>query len=224
MINNILNHDTKANRTVYVVGSGIGYANWCQAKPVYHMEEASFVLFTGGSDISPYLYNKRAHPSTYPNPERDHEEVSEFKTARELGKPMLGICRGAQLLCAMAGGILVQDQHHSYMHDIETEDGRKIVVNSMHHQCAYPWNMPKDDYRVIAWANNLSSQHKGESDEDELINPDGKEAEIVFYPKINALGMQHHPEGMFGHYDSKVAIESISYMRGLLDRLLNKSL
>ncbi len=221
--------DLIAGRTVYIVGGGSEYANWCQAREVETMEEATFVLFTGGSDVHPSLYGKRPHPSAYHSLNRDIEETEEFKKALRLDKPMLGICRGSQFMCVCAGGLLVQDQPNPYyMHMIETIDGKEIAVSSTHHQAQWPWNLPSDDYSVIGWSREMSSWHWGERDGDEMVigkAPDDKECEIVHYRRTKALAIQSHPEGVFIDYaKSGRARESTDYMRSLLDRLIANTL
>ena len=66
-------------RKIYVVGGDTGYASWCKSEIVRNMEEANLVMFTGGADVSPYLYKKRAHPTIGSNPRRDFEEITEFE-------------------------------------------------------------------------------------------------------------------------------------------------
>lgn len=218
-------HDPVPGRTVYTIGGPSSYSNWMRATEVDSMEDASFVVLTGGADWDSSTYNRRPHPTSYSSPNRDRFEIAEFKKARALDKPVVGVCRGAQGLAIFAGAILVQDQSHPYYHEIETEDGRKLKTNSLHHQSAFPWVLPADQYRVIAWANNESSHHWGESYRDELENPGGKEAEIVLYPAIRSLGYQMHPELMYDDYDrSPSTREFIDYSRYLLTRFLDGTL
>lgn len=182
-------------KNIYVVGGGNDVAKWCRHNIVNSFEKADVIVFTGGEDVSPFLYNKKRHPTTSNNPTRDMFEERFFKKAVEQGKGMLGICRGSQLLCALSGGELVQDQSHPYLHDVSTNDGRTIQVTSTHHQRQYIKNMPKTDYKLIAWAEHLSPKSFGETDEDDLS--EDQEAEIVYYPKTRALAIQSHPEYVF---------------------------
>jgi anthranilate/para-aminobenzoate synthase component II len=193
-----------ARRKVYVVGGDHSYCNFLIGyEIVSRMEDATLVMLTGGSDVSPELYGKKAHPTTSPYPRRDREEVAEFKRAKNLGLPMIGICRGAQAICCFSGGLLVQDMSHKYIHQIETNDGRKLVCNSMHHQMQYPFNLPADQYEVIAWAINEDGGHKlspyafGESDLDDMSGV--KEIEIAYYygNGHRCLAIQCHPECLY---------------------------
>jgi len=146
-----------------------------------NLEGIDLLVFTGGSDIDPSLYNHKKDKRTHSQPERDAKEVEIFKRARALNIPMLGICRGAQLLCVMAGGTLLQHiDGHSGNHNIDTKDGRSIIVNSGHHQM----QQPPDNAVAVAWANPPQSELGI------------KEYEVVYYPEIKALGIQFHPEAL----------------------------
>ena len=212
---NFHNFRQKAQRLIYVVGPSSGYANWMQGILTNDMKSADLVVFTGGEDISPDLYNQPPHFTTGPNPYRDAYELKEYNRALKLKKPMIGICRGHQFLCAMAGGILIQDQENPRVyHPMTTEDGKTLIITSLHHQAAYPWGMPKEDYKVIAWADE-SEYHKGGNDE-ELTPEDGKEVEIIYFPKIKAYGVQGHPEMMVNSSYPECE-ETLAYLRNQLD-------
>ena len=67
-------------------------------------------LFTGGQDVSPELYNEEALESCgRPEEKRDELESMILKHAYADNKPVLGICRGVQLMNAVLGGTLYQD-------------------------------------------------------------------------------------------------------------------
>lgn len=125
------------------------------------LQKLDGILFSGGSDIDPYLYDE------YPKfglgaiePKRDAHEVKlARKVLSELNIPVLGICRGMQLLTVATGGKLYQDlasqkpeginhsvpksiRHHAFhpvriensslLYDIFQEE--ELRVNSFHHQ------------------------------------------------------------------------------------------
>lgn len=187
---------------VFVVGMSTSYANWFPRILVNTMEEANVVLFTGGEDINPELYGEQEAYQTYFSPGRDAREVEAYKKALSLGKNMWGTCRGLQLFCAMNGGKLVQHLSHGGQHKIELNDGGSLIVNSLHHQLCYPWNLPSDEYELIGWANELSPMHLG-GDSGPMDFPkhafkDNRimEPEILFFPKTKCLGVQFHPEMM----------------------------
>jgi putative glutamine amidotransferase len=123
------------------------------------VEAADAVLLPGGGDIISHAYGEEPHPkSMYQDPVRDSMEFEVTRRALEMGRPILGICRGVQLLNVAFGGSLIQDVpsqvpdvllHYSYAldtflaHTIDIEEGSllarvlgstSMAVNSFHHQ------------------------------------------------------------------------------------------
>lgn len=118
------------------------------------------ILFTGGGDISPLYFGE--NPTGKINSistRRDFIELKLFKKAWEKNMPMLGICRGLQLINVALGGTLYQDidsqfegvlGHHpndilrdELYHTVKLKEGSslfdifktdEISVNSFHHQ------------------------------------------------------------------------------------------
>ena len=164
----------------------------------------AMVVFTGGADVSPEYYGEKEHHSCFTQPKRDAEEFLVANRAREYGIPMAGICRGAQLLCVFAGGKLVQDvRGHGRYHYllVNEEDGstEKYLVSSTHHQMQYPWDLPHTEYELIGWMESpLSDHYTMNPTETFSVDEASKnlrlEPDIVWYPKIKALGAQYHPE------------------------------
>jgi putative glutamine amidotransferase len=67
------------------------------------------LLLAGGADVDPSFYGAEAHPETTATwPERDRFELALARRALERRMPVLGICRGMQLLNVARGGTLVQ--------------------------------------------------------------------------------------------------------------------
>jgi putative glutamine amidotransferase len=68
------------------------------------------LLLTGGADILPSRYGETAHPSVVDiDPARDDFELALIARARQSDLPVIGICRGIQVLNVAGGGTLVQD-------------------------------------------------------------------------------------------------------------------
>lgn len=67
------------------------------------------LIITGGADVAPRRYGQRPHPATQPpRPDRDHSELLLTRAARAARLPLLGICRGMQIMAVEAGGVLEQ--------------------------------------------------------------------------------------------------------------------
>jgi putative glutamine amidotransferase len=66
------------------------------------------IVFAGGSDVDPSLYGEHPHPTTHVKPERDEAEMLLLRAALERDLPMLGVCRGLQLMVVAYGGRLYQ--------------------------------------------------------------------------------------------------------------------
>ncbi len=78
------------------------------------------LLMTGGHDVSPALYNEsKKETCGVTCNDRERIEQALYKNALEHDKPVLGICRGIQLINVLQGGTLYQDLPSEYASDIE---------------------------------------------------------------------------------------------------------
>lgn len=207
-------------RKIYVVGESTNYADPYQGKIVHSMDEANIVLFTGGEDVTPHLYNAEKHPTTYCNLQRDIFEKEEFDRAilSPSVKLILGVCRGSQFLCVMNGGRLIQNVNKHALggtHTIINKEGVVHSITSTHHQMQYPYNLPIEKYELLFWSEETrGTRHEG----DKTAWKDGmKEPEIVLYQSLNnkkSLAIQGHPEMML--LDSPV----IKEVNNIIDSLI----
>lgn len=79
------------------------------------------LVITGGKDIDPAAYGQAAHPATdEPGRQRDAWEFTLLGAALERGLPVLGICRGAQVLNVALGGTL-----HQHLPDVIGHSGHR---------------------------------------------------------------------------------------------------
>jgi gamma-glutamyl-gamma-aminobutyrate hydrolase PuuD len=117
------------------------------------------LLLQGGADVSPQSYTEAATRHEWPGDRvRDMYELELLHEFIESGKPVLGVCRGCQLINVAFGGTLYQDiatdvptagvhvndQYDQHRHPIRFPDGstlvnmfpghREALVNSIHHQ------------------------------------------------------------------------------------------
>ena len=159
------------------------------------------LLLTGGQDVDPALYGAPASPLCGERcPKRDRLEPLLFRRAMEDDKPVLGICRGIQLMNVLLGGTLYQDlpaqlsgcaEHHMAppydrtYHAVNLETGgllRSLLgvgsmdVNSCHHQ----------GIRTVASPLRV-----------EATAPDGLVEAVSCPGRRFLLGVQWHPEFSF---------------------------
>lgn len=113
-----------------------------------HPEGCDALLLPGGGDLDPGLYRQEPVNVQDAEPERDAYELSLFRFFLLKQRPILGICRGAQLINVALGGTLHQHiDGHSRLegrdrrHMVHTDDvsllrlyGSSFSVNSAHHQ------------------------------------------------------------------------------------------
>jgi len=75
------------------------------------MDALDGIVFTGGSDIDPELYGEAAHRETFGiHRRRDDAELALLRAALERDAPLLGICRGVQILNVGLGGDLAKER------------------------------------------------------------------------------------------------------------------
>lgn len=143
------------------------------------------LLLSGGGDLSPLLFAGEPDPRAgKPDRVRDQEELGLCAAFCAQRKPILGICRGIQVLNVYFGGDLIQhtDGHDGTPHAIKTAPGSALcrlcgpvcTVNSYHHQAV---GRPGVGLRVCARA------------ADGVI-------EAVEHSTLPILGVQWHPERM----------------------------
>jgi putative glutamine amidotransferase len=86
--------------------------------PQQALELIDGLILAGGADIDPASYAQQAHPETVGTvPERDAFELALARGAIERDMPVLGICRGMQLINVACGGTLVQHLPERFGHE-----------------------------------------------------------------------------------------------------------
>ena len=177
------------------------------------LKEMDGFLFQGGTDLAPESYGEEPIGRWKGDIYRDKYEFKIMDFAIESGKPILGICRGFQLLNAYLGGTLYQDmfsqrdgciEHrngdlydHIY-HEVEFVEGKVLakiykdekrnLINSIHHQAV---KTLADDLEVLA------------------ISPKDGIIEAASYTKAKQgkiMGVQWHPE--FSHTIEETVIDA----------------
>ena len=152
------------------------------------------LIVWGGQDISPSLYNKQTSAKTGADPfpsRRDRIEWGLMQRAKELGLPIIGICRGAQMLCALAGGYLMQHvTGHGGYHSVITPSGESFVTNSLHHQMMVPGNTA---HEILAQIPPDSLRSKEYWDENTTVDHN-QEPEFIYFNEVKGFAVQWHPE------------------------------
>jgi putative glutamine amidotransferase len=106
------------------------------------------LILSGGNDVDPASYGADRHPATRAtDPERDAFEIALARRAAELDMPVLGICRGMQILNIAYGGTLVQHLPDAFGH----EDHRRV-----------PGSFDDADHDVRLVTDSLAAQAAGE--------------------------------------------------------------
>ena len=157
------------------------------------------LMLAGGADIDPSSYGEKAEPETVDTvPERDQFEIALVREALERDMPVLGICRGMQLINVALGGTLVQHLPGRFGH---------------HEHRRVPGSFDGADHDVEVQPDTLAMEVIGESPhatkshhhqgvdrlgEGLLVSAtstlDGLAEAIELPGKRFALGVQWHPE------------------------------
>jgi putative glutamine amidotransferase len=173
-----------------------------------YAETSDGVLFSGGVDVDPVHFGATPHPQLgFVDESRDLFELALYKAAKRKGLPILGICRGIQLMNVAEGGTLHQHlpalpemiQHSqvnldgSLFHEIRLDSNSgisktfgKITVrtDSYHHQGI---DKVGKELRAVAWTQ------------------DGLVEAVEGTGKTFVLGVQWHPEMSYAKYPEQVA-------------------
>ena len=152
------------------------------------------LVMTGGEDFDPAIYNEKRSPKLGTvNSPRDDFDIRLLNAARRRRLPVVGICRGCQLLNIAFGGSLWQDlpseypaegvQHRNVYHRIDIDPSSRmagvlgttnLVVNSFHHQAV---KRLAPGFKIVA------------------RSPEGV-VEAIESSEYPAIGFQFHPEKM----------------------------
>ena len=178
------------------------------------------IILSGGNDVFPLLYGEEPKEKLGEIfPDRDHFDTVLIKTAEKLKKPILGICRGHQLINVVFGGTLHQDL--SYAENISIKHFQKAKWNVFTHSISINKN---------SFLNNIFESGIGfvNSFHHQIINkiapgfkPIAKSSDGVIEAIENLstqnliLGIQWHPEMMTAtdEYAHKIFLKFIDYVK-----------
>lgn len=190
--------------TVYIWGEAERYENYRRAVEAAGgtvrfggtPEGCDALLLPGGGDMEPWRYGQSNTASRGLEPERDTAELMLLERFTAAGKPVLGICRGIQVINVFFGGTLCQDlpghsavDGHDSFHTVRTARSPLLAVcgplcrvNSAHHQAA---DAPGRGLRAVQWA------------EDGAV-------EAVCHDCLPVWGVQWHPERLPGELGGRL--------------------
>lgn len=173
------------------------------------------LLLCGGGDIDPARYNQENTASAGIDLIRDEAEFELFNAYLALKKPILGVCRGHQLINVSLGSDLIQHLDNTPMHRSGIEDlylaheiealensfvgklyGTKFVANSFHHQAV---NLPAKNLRPVAWSE------------------DKKVIEALEHEFLPIISVQWHPERMCCDYLRSDTVNGIGIFEYFID-------
>lgn len=159
------------------------------------------IYFTGGNDIFPMTYGEEPL-NLLGNliPERDKFEIKLYQKAEKLDLPMLGVCRGHQIMNVASGGTLYQDIYTQREKTIGHNPG-KIPVDSEFHTINITKNtklcdifktdvIKTNSFHHQAIKNIASNYKVSAVAQDGII--EAIESELLTF----AIGVQWHPEDM----------------------------
>ena len=155
-------------------------------------------LFTGGHDVSPELYGAVNLGLSVCSPERDAMETFLLKAVLKEDKPVLGICRGLQLLNAVLGGTLWQDLPTERPSEINHRQGKPYdkTVHKVKLMSALRAPLEKAELRVNS-RHHQAIQHMSAELIPAAFSPDNLVEAAVMPSKKFVLAVQWHPEYLY---------------------------
>jgi putative glutamine amidotransferase len=152
------------------------------------------LVLAGGADLGPQLYGADPGPRTHSRPDRDAGELTLVKAALDADLPVLGVCRGMQLLAVACGGTL-----HQHLPDVVGHDKHRPApgVYGAHGVRFTPGSLVADIMGGDEAEVN-SYHHQGVADAGRLTvtawADDGVIEAVEDPAKRFVLGMEWHPE------------------------------
>lgn len=195
----------------------MGFTNMGGLMDPDQLKGADALVVWGGEDISPSLYKSTNNSRTWAPPRpsrRDAVEWALMNKAVELGIPIIGVCRGAQMLCALSGGTLYQhvNHHTGGGHSAIDNNGVIVRVSSLHHQMMNPTNT---DHEMVQWSEHRRSDVYYAEAEEPTEAPE-KEPEYIYFPKTRGHAIQWHPEYMNVDCDANNWLRTLWQDRGIV--------
>ena len=158
------------------------------------LDRLDAVVFTGGADLDPALYDQPVHEQTTGlRPDRDAAEVPLMRAALDRDLPLLGICRGMQVLSVVSGGALEQHLPDVVGHEghrpepgIYGRHGVRLAPGSLAHRLlGDEVSVPSYHHQGLASAGSLTVTGWADDESPEVVEDPTRRF---------ALGVLWHPE------------------------------
>ncbi len=218
---------------IAIAGTPEGAANFIDAlqalgaegSPV--LEETDFspyhgLILPGGADIDPALFGEENHGSKKIERDRDLRQLEILDCFVKAKKPVLGVCKGHQLLNVYLGGKICQDIPQEPVHGWMPEEKKdrahgshclpdsflariygatEFRVNSAHHQAVIT---PAQGFRPIQWA------------DDQVL-------EAMVHESLPLVGLQWHPERMCLKHRREDTVDGLPVFRWFLQYIAGEA-
>lgn len=151
------------------------------------------LLLCGGGDLDPALFGQEDRGSHPPDPVQDRAELALVRYYLQAGKPILGICRGMQLINVALGGDLIQDLPPE-QRALHTAPGGDLV----HTVRARPGGLLHNLYGPSFSVNSAHHQAVGQLGEGLRVTAWSAEGfpEAIAWDERHIMAFQFHPERM----------------------------
>ena len=165
------------------------------------------LIITGGEDVNPAMYHKE---NTYSEPIDEDIEASDiylYNAFKKLHKPILGICRGLQVIAAIEGAELVQDIRKDGLTDKDHNQSEHIERYVPYHTCHFIKGTRL--YDIFSETDEINSYHHQVAKEVPngfQLSAKSDDGLIEGFEKDNIICVQWHPERLFDRYPKHLKI------------------
>ncbi|MBQ6967108.1 MAG: type 1 glutamine amidotransferase [Lachnospiraceae bacterium] len=156
--------------------------------------ELDGIILPGGADVDPALYHEGNTASRELNRRLDWYELAVLSEAVKFKKPVLGICRGHQIINVFFGGSLIQNVEHCEKHDYKEDKSDRVHGNVVLRD-TFIYDIFKEDSIVTNSAHHQAVMRLGEGMNVAQYSDDGL-IEAAFHSELPVFGVQWHPERM----------------------------
>ncbi len=177
------------NYVKYVENASLEAAATLNAGEIAHCDG---LLLPGGGDITPAFFGERNNGSRNIDTELDILQLQALELALREGIPVLGICKGMQIINVYLGGTLIQDLPPASCAIHRYEDGDKYHPSVIEHG-SWLWKLYGESALVNS-AHHQSVNRLGEGLRAVQWCPEDGCVEALTHESLPVIGVQWHPE------------------------------